>query len=124
MITSSLVDAEVRVRMITQPDPFSASFKLCFWLWEWSIMLRHSYSIRYYSGCHCCMCPKAHLFCRILFKTRPRLLNLTLKYTEKTDESKRGNEQCLPWCPIATCVTIQGRDLVNIPKSQGGFPVE
>ncbi|GFN87480.1 hypothetical protein PoB_001398600 [Plakobranchus ocellatus] len=36
MITSSLVDAEVRARTITQPDPFSVLFKLCFRLWEWS----------------------------------------------------------------------------------------
>ncbi|GFN98987.1 hypothetical protein PoB_002549300 [Plakobranchus ocellatus] len=98
MITSSLVDAEVRVRMITQPDPFSAFFKLCFRLWEWSkCYATHLVFATIAAVTVACVPDKS--FLPHFVQTTTRLLNLTLKYTEKTDESKRGNKQCFALVP-------------------------
>ncbi|GFO48790.1 hypothetical protein PoB_007529500 [Plakobranchus ocellatus] len=115
MITSSLIDAEVRMRMITQPDPFSAFFKLCFRLWEWS----KCYATRIVFAAIAAVtiaCVPGTSFLSHFAQNDDKTSKFDF-YTVKTVESKTGNSQYLPWCPIATSITIQGRDLENIPKS-------
>ncbi|GFN88286.1 hypothetical protein PoB_001479200 [Plakobranchus ocellatus] len=122
MITSSLVDAEVRVRMITQPDPFSAFFKLSFRLWEWSKCYA-THTVFSAIAADTVVCALGTSFLPHFVQNYDKTSKFDAKITEKTVESKRGNEKCLHCSPIAACVTIQGRDRVNIPKSQGVFPL-
>ncbi|GFO19379.1 hypothetical protein PoB_004588400 [Plakobranchus ocellatus] len=101
MITSNLVDAGVRVKTITQHDPSSAFFKLCFRLWKWS--KSHATHIVFATITAVTVaCAPGTSFFRILFYTTALHLDLTPKYIEKTVESKTGNKQCLPRSLIST----------------------
>ncbi|GFN74075.1 Zinc finger protein [Plakobranchus ocellatus] len=80
MITSNLVDAEVRVRTITQPGQFSAFFKLCFRLCN----ATHIVFATIAAVTVACVLGTSFLPHFVQNRTTTRLLNLTPKYTEKT----------------------------------------